>query len=431
MALLIKNARLVDPAVGLDGVGDVRIADDGTIAEVGQGLPADGCEVRDLTGRVLVPGLVDCHVHLREPGLEHKETIFTGTLAAAYGGFTDICSMPNTIPETDNADVIEFVKAQAAKAGHCHVHPSGACTKGRKGEALAEMGDMAAHGAVAFTDDGMGVQDAGMMRRVMDYAKQFGKVVMSHCQDMSLSAGGQVNEGAASTRLGLTGWPAAAEEVQIERDILISELTGCPIHIQHLTTRHAMDIVRAGKARGAKVTCEVTPHHMFLNEDDIREDYNANLKVNPPLRTSQDNEAVIEGVLDGTVDIIVTDHAPHAAHEKDREFELAPNGMIGIETSLPSVLTWLVQPGRIDYNRMVELMAINPRTILGIPQVKLEPGSVADLTAFDPGKEWDCTPDCFHSKSNNSGFIGRHFMGKATDTFVAGKPVLVEGEVSE
>ena len=192
-----------------------------------------------------------------------------------------------------------------------------------------------------------------------------------------------------------------------------------------------MDIVRAGKARGAKVTCEVTPHHMFLNEDDIREDYNTNLKVNPPLRTPQDNEAVIEGVLDGTVDIIVTDHAPHAAHEKDREFELAPNGMIGIETSLPSVLTWLVRPGRIDYNRMVELMAINPRTILGIPQVKLEPGSVADLTSFDPDKEWDCTPDCFHSKSNNSGFIGRHFVGKATDTFVAGKPVLVEGEVSE
>ena len=431
MALLIKNAHLVDPAIGLDGIGDVRIADDGTIAEVGQGLSAGGCTVRDLTGRVLVPGLVDCHVHLREPGLEHKETIFTGTRAAAYGGFTDICSMPNTVPETDNADVIEFVKAQAKKAGHCHVHPSGACTKDRKGEALAEMGDMAAHGAVAFTDDGMGVQDAGMMRRVMDYARQFGKVVMSHCQDMSLSAGGQVNEGAASTRLGLTGWPAAAEEVQIERDILLSELTGCPIHIQHLTTRHAMDIVRAGKARGAKVTCEVTPHHMFLNEDDIREDYNTNLKVNPPLRTPQDNEAVIEGVLDGTVDIIVTDHAPHAAHEKDREFELAPNGMIGIETSLPSVLTWLVRPGRIDYGRMVELMAINPRAILGIPQVRLKAGSVADLTAFDPEREWDCTPDCFHSKSNNSGFIGRHFVGKATDTFVAGKPVLVEGEISE
>lgn len=431
MALLIKNAHLVDPAIGLDGIGDVRIADDGTIAEVGQGLSAGDCTVRDLTGRVLVPGLVDCHVHLREPGLEHKETIFTGTRAAAYGGFTDICSMPNTVPETDNADVIEFVKAQAKEAGHCHVHPSGACTKDRKGEALAEMGDMAAHGAVAFTDDGMGVQDAGMMRRVMDYARQFGKVVMSHCQDMSLSAGGQVNEGAASTRLGLTGWPAAAEEVQIERDILLSELTGCPIHIQHLTTRHAMDIVRAGKARGAKVTCEVTPHHMFLNEDDIREDYNTNLKVNPPLRTPQDNEAVIEGVLDGTVDIIVTDHAPHAAHEKDREFELAPNGMIGIETSLPSMLTWLVRPGRIDYGRMVELMAINPRTILGIPQVRLKAGSVADLTAFDPEREWDCTPDCFHSKSNNSGFIGRHFVGKATDTFVAGKPVLVEGEISE
>lgn len=431
MALLIKNAHLVDPAAGLDGPGDVLIGDDGRIAEVGTDLTADRAEVRDLTGRVLVPGLVDCHVHLREPGLEHKETIFTGTLAAAYGGFTDICSMPNTVPETDNGSVVEYVKAQAEKAGHCHVHPSGACTKDRKGEALSEMGDMVAHGAVAFTDDGSGVQDAGMMRRVMDYAKQFGKVVMSHCQDASLSAGGQVNEGAASTRLGLTGWPAAAEEVQIGRDILISELTGCPIHIQHLTTAHAVDIVRAGKARGAKVTCEATPHHMFLSDEDIREDYNTNLKVNPPLRTPADAEAVIQAVVDGTVDIIVTDHAPHAAWEKDREFELAPNGMIGLETSLASVLTWLVRPGRISYARLVELMAINPRTILGLPQVSIAPGSMADLTAFDPDQEWDCTADGFHSKSNNSGFIGKHFIGKATDTFVAGKPVLVEGEVSE
>ena len=259
MALLIKNAHLVDPAVGLDGVGDVKIADDGTIAEVGRDLPAEGCEIRDLTGRVLVPGLVDCHVHLREPGLEHKETIFTGTLAAAYGGFTDICSMPNTIPETDNADVIEFVKAQAAKAGHCHVHPSGACTKDRKGEALAEMGDMAAHGAVAFTDDGMGVQDAGMMRRVMDYAKQFGKVVMSHCQDMSLSAGGQVNEGAASTRLGLTGCRRGGAD-RARHPALRADGVPYPHPAPHHPARHGYRPRRQGPRREGDVRGHASSH---------------------------------------------------------------------------------------------------------------------------------------------------------------------------
>lgn len=431
MALVIKNARLIDPQVGLDEVSSLKIADDGTIAEVGPALDEAGCEVRDLAGRIVVPGLMDCHVHLREPGQEYKEDVYTGTLASAYGGFTDIVSMPNTTPETDNADVVELVKKAAAAAGFVHVHPSGACTKGRKGEALSEMGDMVRHGIVMVTDDGRNVQDSGMMRTVMDYAVQFGIPVSSHCQDEALVGKGQVNEGVASTRLGLAGWPSQGEEVHVDRDIRIGELTGCHAHIQHLTTGRALDIVRAGKARGAKVSCEVTPHHMFLTEDAIKESYDTNFKVNPPLRTKADTEAIIAGVVDGTVDIIVTDHAPHAAYEKDREFELAPFGMIGIETSLATVLTYLVRPGIIGYDRMIELMAINPRALVNLPPVKLEAGSVADLTVFDPELEWDVTADCFHSKSNNSPFIGHHLVGKATDTFVAGKPVLVNGVVAE
>ena len=430
MALLLKNAHVIDPQVGLNEVCEILIRD-GKIVEVGHDLKmAKGIE-RDLGGKVVLPGLVDIHVHLRDPGQEYKEDIESGTRAAAHGGFTDICCMPNTNPIIDTGAVVEYVRSKAAAVGKCRVHVSGACTAGEKGEALSEMGDMVRHGIVMVTDDGCNVQDAGMMRTVMDYAVQFDIPVSSHCQDTGLVGKGQVNEGVVSTRLGLTGWPSQGEEVHVDRDIRIGELTGCHTHIQHLTTGRALDIVRAGKARGAKVTCEVTPHHMFLNEDYIKESYDTNYKVNPPLRTKADNEAIIAGVIDGTVDIIVTDHAPHAAYEKEREFELAPFGMIGIETSLASILTFLVGPGKIDYNRMIELMCVNPRKLVHLPEVKLAAGSVADLTVFDPEIEWDVTEDCFHSKSNNSGFIGFHLKGKATDTFVAGKPVLVDGVVAE
>lgn len=428
MKWLVKGARLIDPAVGLDKVADIAIAD-GVIEAIGENLPEEGYEVLDRAGHVVVPGLVDCHVHLRDPGQEYKETIETGTAAAAHGGFTDVCSMPNTIPETSTAEVIDYVRAHALKAGHCRVHPSGSCTVDRKGDALAEIGDMVDHGAVAFTDDGRGVQDAGMMRRVMDYTKMFDKVVMSHCQDESLAGKGQVNEGVASTRLGLEGWPAAAEEIQIARDIALSELTGCPIHIQHLTTARAIELVREGKRRGIKVTCEATPHHLVLNEDMITSTYDTNFKVNPPLRTAEDNKALIEAVVDGTIDIIVTDHAPHAEHEKDREFELAPFGMTGIETSLGCILTYLVRPGHIDYNRMVELMCIKPREILRLDPKTIEEGSVADLTIFDPELQWTVTADDMYSKSKNSAFLGHELTGRATDVFLAGKPTMREGRV--
>lgn len=430
MALLLKNARVVDPQVGLDEVCEVLIRD-GRIVEVGHGLAmAKGVE-RDLAGKVLVPGLVDLHVHLRDPGLEYKEDIESGSRAAAHGGFTDICCMPNTSPIIDNGAMVEYVLSQAQKTARCRIHVSGACTKGEQGDALAEMGDMVAHGAVAFTDDGRGVQDAGMMRRVMDYAVQFGKTVMSHCQDESLVGKGQVNEGAVSTRLGLAGWPAAGEEIQIARDIELSALTGCPIHIQHLTTAHGIDIVRRGKQDGVAVTCEVTPHHMFLTDEAIDEAYNTDLKVNPPLRTAADAQALIDAVVDGTVDAIVTDHAPHADYEKAREFELAPFGMTGIETSVGLVVGNLVNPGIISWERMVELMSVNPRRILGIEAVSIEPGSRADLTVIDPALQWTVTADSFVSKARNSGFLGWELTGRATDVYVGGYATMEDGELTD
>ena len=428
MALLLKNAHVVDPSADLDGVMDVLV-DGEKIAQVGEGLAADGAEVLDLSGKYLVPGLVDMHVHLREPGYEHKEDIESGTRAAAKGGFTAVCAMPNTDPVTDNGTVVEFVKSRAAEVGHCRVHPSGAMTRGLKGEAISEMGDMVAHGAVAFTDDGRGVQGAGQMRRCMDYGKMFGKVFMSHCQDEDLVGKGQINEGKMSTRLGLEGWPAQGEELQISRDIEIAELTGAKLHIQHISTAKGLELVKAAKAKGLPVTCEATPHHMFLTEDAFDPTYNTALKVNPPLRTAEDAQAVVAGVIDGTVDCIVTDHAPHAEWEKAREFEIAPFGMIGLETSLSLVLINLVNPGKMTVARMVELMSLAPRQILGVDAVSIAAGSVADITVFDPKATWTVGEEGYESKASNSGFAGAELQGRATDVFVGGKQTLKDGVV--
>ena len=428
MAFLLKGAHVVDPAHGLDGSLDVKI-DGERIVEVGENLSQDGCEVIDLAGKYLVPGLVDMHVHLREPGYEHKGTIESETRAAAKGGMTGVCSMPNTDPVTDNGTVVEYVKSVAAREGHCRVFPAGACSKGLKGEILSEMGDMVAHGAVAFTDDGRGVQGAGMMRRCMDYGKMFGKTFMIHAQDEDLVGEGQVNEGVCSTRLGLLGWPAEGEEIQIARDIALARLTGAKLHVQHISTARGIELVRAAKAEGLPVTCEATPHHMFLTDDAITGTYDTRLKVNPPLRTAADAAAVIAGVVDGTVDAIVTDHAPHAAWEKSREFELAPFGMTGIEASLALVLTNLVATGTIDYARMVELMSINPRRILGLEPVGVVAGSLADLTVFDPSVAWTVGEDGYESKADNCGFDGTAVTGRATDVFVGGKQTLRDGVV--
>ena len=428
MAFLLKSAHAVDPAAGIDGIVDVKIEND-RIAEVGENLSADGAEVIDLSGKVLVPGLVDMHVHLREPGYEHKGTIESETRAAAKGGMTGVCSMPNTDPVTDNGVTVEYVKSVAEREGHCRVFPAGAMTRGLKGEIISEMGDMVAHGVVAFTDDGHGVQGAGMLRRAMDYGKMFDKVFMSHCQDDDLVGEGQVNEGVVSTRLGLLGWPAEGEEIQIARDIAIARLTGAKLHIQHISTARGLDLVRAAKEEGLPVTCEAAPHHMFLTEDAIGETYDTALKVNPPLRTAEDAAAIIEGVVDGSVDAIVTDHAPHAAWEKAREFELAPFGMTGIEASLALVNTNLVKTGKIGYARMVELMSIAPRRILGLDPVSIAAGSVADITVFDPEVVWTVGAEGYESKADNCGFAGTEVCGRATDVFVGGKRTLCDGVV--
>lgn len=430
MALLLKNAHVIDPQVGLNDTCDILVRD-GKIVEIGTDLTMEKGVERDLEGKIVVPGLVDIHVHLREPGYELKEDIASGTRAAAHGGFTAVCCMPNTKPIIDNALGVEYVQARAAAVGKCRVHVAGSCSQGLKGDTLSEMGDMVAHGAVAFTDDGRGVQGTGMMRRVMDYAAQFDRVVMSHCQNEDLVGDGQVNEGVVSTRLGMLGWPAEGEEIQIARDIALCRLTGCPLHVQHLTTARGLDLVRAAKAEGLPVTCEVTPHHLFLTEDAIGDDYNTSLKVNPPLRTADDAAALIEGVKDGTVDAIVTDHAPHNDFEKNAEFELAPFGMIGLETSLALVITNLVKPGIISWERAIELMAAKPREILRVERVALEPGATADLTVIDEDAAWTVDAADFLSKAVNSGFIGAELTGRATDVYVGGYATLEDGAIVE
>ncbi|MCH4184795.1 MAG: dihydroorotase [Eggerthellaceae bacterium] len=430
MALLLKNAHIIDPQIDLDCIGDIVVRD-GVIVEVGKDLSIPKGQTRDMTGKIIVPGLVDMHVHLREPGFELKEDIASGSRAAAHGGITAVCCMPNTDPVIDSAAGVEFIQGRAREVGKCRVYVAGACTKQLEGTTLSEMGDMAAHGAVAFSDDGRGIQSAGMMRRVMDYAHQFNTTILSHCQDESLVGDGQVNEGAVSTRLGILGWPAEGEETQIARDIALCRLTGTPLHIQHVSTAHGIDLIRSAKAEGLPVTCEVTPHHLFLNEDMIGDDYDTALKVNPPLRTADDNAALIAAVADGTVDCIATDHAPHTPWEKAREFELAPFGMTGLETSLGLVLTNLIHKGTIDYKRMIELMAVNPRSILGLDRVSIQQGDTADLTVFDPDMTWTVKAEDFASKASNSGFLGQKLRGRATDTYVSGYATMEEGTVVE
>ena len=427
MAYLLKGAHVVDPQLGLDGVRDVLI-DGEKIARVGEGLqpPADA-EVVDASGKYLVPGLVDMHVHFRDPGFEYKETIESGARAAVHGGFTDVATMPNTDPVTDNGAEVRYQIDRARHAGFCHVRPIGALTVGEKGETLAEIGDMVMEGAVAFSDDGHGVQSAGMMRTCMEYVSQFDKVVSAHCEIESLTTHGVVNEGRASTRLGMFGWPALGEELEIYRDIELCRMTGCALHIAHISTEKGLDLVRAAKAEGLPVTCEVTPHHLFLSEDDITDAYDTNLKMNPPLRRASDAEALRAGILDGSIDCVVTDHAPHAPHEKDCEWEIAFFGIVGLETSLPLMLTNLVLPGTMSWSRLVEVMAVNPRRCLRLPEVRIEAGSTADLTLIDPAAQVTVTDDWLQSRSKNSAWLGQTLTGCATDVFVAGRRTLTEG----
>ena len=427
MAYLLKGAHVVDPQVGLDDVRDVLIDGD-RIAAVGEGLDApEGAEVIDAAGKYLVPGLVDMHVHFRDPGFEYKETIETGARAATHGGFTDVATMPNTDPVTDNGAEVRYQIDRSRHAGLCHIRPIGALTVGERGETLAEIGDMVMEGAVAFSDDGHGVQSAGMMRTCMEYVSQFDKVVSAHCEIESLTTHGVINEGRASTRLGMFGWPALGEELEIYRDIELCRMTDCALHIAHISTEKGLELVRAAKAEGLPVTCEVTPHHLFLSEDDITDAYDTNLKMNPPLRRASDAEALRAGILDGSIDCVVTDHAPHAPHEKDCEWEIAFFGIVGLETSLPLMLTNLVLPGTMSWSRLVEVMAVNPRRCLRLPEVRIEAGSTADLTLIDPAAQVTVTEDWLQSRSKNSAWLGQTLTGCATDVFVAGRRTLTEG----
>jgi len=428
VALLLRGGRVVDPQVGLDSVCDVLIRD-GVIVEVGVGLTMAKGEEVDCSGMVVLPGLVDVHTHLREPGREDEETVVSGTRAAAAGGFTAVCAMPNTEPVADEGAAVRFLIEKAETEGAVRVYPIGAITAKQEGRALAEIGDMAGEGAVAFSDDGHGVADAGMMRLAMDYIKRFDLPVVSHCEDVTLAGRGVVNEGVVSTRLGLPGWPAAAEEVQVARDIRLAELTGCRLHLAHLSTAGSVALVRDAKARGLAVTCEVTPHHLFLTEDDISDLYDTNMKMNPPLRTAEDAAALLAGLLDGTVDCIATDHAPHAAHEKALEFELAPFGTTGLETALALVATRIVAAGAADWSQVADWMAHGPRAVLGLPEVRIEAGGVADLTIVDPAKEWVVASDGFVSKSRNSAFLGAKLAGRARDVLIGGYFALQDGKV--
>ena len=430
MAFLLRGAHVVDPQEGIDDVLDVLI-DGEKIACVGKDLeaPADA-EFIDAAGKYLVPGLVDMHVHFRDPGFEYKETIATGSAAAVHGGFTDVATMPNTDPVTDTGAEIRYQIDRAHAAGLCHVRPIGAMTRGEKGESLAEIGDMVIEGAAAFSDDGHGVQSAGMMRTCMEYIAQFDRVALAHCEIESLSGHGVVNEGRASTRLGMFGWPALAEELEIYRDIELVRLTKCPLHIRHISTRKGLDLVRAAKADGLPVTCEVTPHHLFLCEDDITDAYDTNLKMNPPLRTADDAAALREGLLDGSIDCVVTDHAPHAPHEKDCEWEISFFGIVGLETSLPLMLQNLVATGKMSWSRLVEVMAVNPRRLLRLDPVCVKAGSAADLTLIDPAKSVTVTPEWMQSRSKNSAWLGQTLTGVATDVWAGGRRVLTDGVVT-
>ncbi len=427
MALLLKGGRVVDAAAGIDAVLDIVVRD-GVIVGVGEDLTIEKGETIDCTEKILLPGLVDIHVHLREPGKEYKETIATGTRAAAHGGFTAVACMPNTDPVCDSGSQVRFVVERASATGVVRVYPIGAITHGQAGEQLAEIGDMIAEGAVAFSDDGHGIQAAGMTRVAMDYIKRFDAALVVHCEDESLAAAGVVNEGAVSTRMGLPGIPAAAEETMVARDIALAELTGCKLHLAHLSTAGSITLVREAKSRGVRVTCEVTPHHLFLDED-VLVGYDTNLKMNPPLRTTADREALVAGLLDGTVDAIATDHAPHAPHEKELEFELAPFGTTGLETALSLVNTHLVSTRVLDWPAVTTLMSHGPRLALGLPEMRLEAGFPADITIVDPEARVEVTAEWFVSKARNSAFLGTSLLGKACDVLVDGQWALRNGKV--
>jgi dihydroorotase len=428
--LLLRGGRIIDPSQNLDEVGDVLLSD-GTVEAIGRlgEIRRDGEELKeiDCAGRVVSPGFIDVHCHLREPGREEVETIASGARAAAAGGFTAVCAMPNTDPVTDNQAAVGFVISQARRAGAARVYPIGAISIGEKGETLAEFGEMVGAGAVAVSDDGKPVVSAQLMRTALEYARTFGIPVADHCEEPTLAAGGAMNEGMVSARLGLRGIPAEAEEIMAIRDILLARLTGGHIHLCHMSTKGSVDLIRWGKERGINVTAEVCPHHLSLTEDAIGA-YDTNAKMNPPLRTQADVEALQAAVKDGTIDVIATDHAPHHYDEKEREFADAPNGIVGLETALAVNLTWLVHSGIVALPLLVERMACAPARLFKLPGGSLRKGSLADVTVFDPDVRWTVDPSSFRSKGRNTPYAGQTLRGLVDLTVVGGRVIHRRGE---
>ena len=419
--LLIKNGRVIDPASPTDTLADVLIRD-GAIAGVGADLEAAGAEIFDATGLIVSPGFIDMHVHLREPGIEHAETIETGARAAAAGGFTSICCMPNTLPVNDNATVTSYIIERARKYAVTNVFPIGAITKNSAGEELSAIGSMKAAGVVAISDDGRPVMNARVMRRAMEFARSFDLPVIDHCEDLNLSAGGDMHEGFESVRLGLRGIPASSEDVMVARDILLAQLTGARFHVAHISTRNAMGMVAHAKRHGLPVSCETTPHHFALTDAHMRP-YDSNFKMKPPLRTACDAGAVVDGIVAGAVDAIATDHAPHPGSEKMQEFEKCPFGIIGLETALGLALEHLVHTGKIPLARLVALLTTGPAGVLRLDRGTLRVGAPADVTIFSTDLRWTYDVNQSFSKSRNSPFDGHTFRGGPVATIVSGAMV--------
>jgi dihydroorotase len=420
---LIKGGRVIDPAQNMDEVGDVLISE-GKIKSVGKDISAPNAEIIDAGGKVVCPGFIDLHCHLRQPGYENKETIATGTLAAARGGFTTLCCMPNTNPPVDNLPLVEYVKSVAEKEGLARVLPIGCITRGRKGEELSDMAEMAQAGVIGFSDDGSYVKNPRIMRKAMEYSLPLGLPIIEHCEDPDLSMDGQMNEGIIATRLGLCGIPAAAEEVAVARDIILAELTGARLHLAHVSTRGSIELIRQAKKRGIKVTAEVTPYHLTLTEERVL-GYNTAAKVSPPLRTQSDIHALIEGLKDGTIDIIATDHAPHTLNDKLCEFGMALNGISGLETALGSLMG-LVHSGKITLPMLIAKLTSEPSRILGSKLGTLAAGSPADITIFDPEAEWVVDVEKFASKGKNTPINGETLKGKVMASIYGGKVVYMD-----
>ena len=423
---LLRNGRVIDPANKRDEIANILIVD-GLIADPSTIAFGEKVEEIDCSGLVVAPGLIDIHVHFREPGQTHKETILTGSQAAAAGGFTSVVCMPNTAPVVDNAGTVELIKSRAA-AAPVHVYATGCITVGMKGQSLAPHGSLQKAGVVALTDDGLCVQSNELMHRAVEYAKMFGLTILDHCQDESMTHKAVMNEGVVSTRLGLTGWPHAAEDIVVARNIILSKYTGAHIHMQHISSAHSVELMRRAKLDKVNVTAEATPHHIALTEEALGT-YDTNLKMNPPLRTEADRKAIIAGLKDGTLDCIGTDHAPHAPEEKDKEFDYAPNGIIGLETALPVCLDVLVKKNKFKLSAVIDLLTRKAANILKLPAGTLAPGAVADVCIFDPDETWKYDTYGAFSKSINSPWDKQNLTGRVKTTIVAGRIVYANGKM--